>query len=84
LLLALEAILIIVFVRVLTAINIPNIIDNQAEVLIVFNRKRYITVVLHEFFKSNLAVLAIPLHDVQGVFKSLEELNEHLVCRALA
>lgn len=82
-LLALKSILIIVLVGVLPAISIPDILDNETEMLIIVNHKRYVAVVLHEFFKSDLAVLAISLHDIQGVFKGLKEFNKHLVCRTL-
>ena len=54
-------------------VKIPSIGDHQLEVLVVINRRTNVSVVLNEFFESNLTIFVLWMLDRMMQLKSVQK-----------
>jgi len=66
------------------ALDIPYIVDNKEESLVIVDHKRNIVMIFKELFSCDPTIRAITLHHVQCGLKCLKELNKNLVSGALS
>ena len=65
--------LVVLLIRIWFALSVPWVVDNQAEIVIIVDATRNVSVVLRKFFQSHATVSLLSLHQIQLSFERLEK-----------